>query len=220
MTAPASILKSESGGSWRAARHFSKTGQEPVCAVQGMCSELAASRSLWHAIMLTVHQLGLGAHGGTGQGTLSQDSKPGRVDRGTQGPGHCQVESRMEVTHEFCLRALSAWCSVLRWGAWVGACRGYLSCPWRFGDRAFTSSSLEVQVVVVFLSEAKPGDYHVLPQEAVTVDPQLQWRQNCFSFLWWEGQKAHSEFNVTSWNRNQNGFSAGHPVSLTLLQPK
>lgn len=76
--------------------------------------------------------------------------------------GVCQVESRMEVTHEFCLRAVSAWCSTVLWGAWAGACRGdYLSCSWLFGYRAFNSSSLAVQVAVVSLSEAKPDDNHV-----------------------------------------------------------
>lgn len=48
---------------------FLRDRQEPVCAVQGVCSELAASRRLWRASRQTAHLLGLEAHGDAGQGT-------------------------------------------------------------------------------------------------------------------------------------------------------
>lgn len=90
-------------------------------------------------------------------------------------------------------------------------------CLALWGRDAFSSSSLEVLVVVISLSEAKTGDNGVLPSRVVRVDPQLQWRQNCISFLRGGGQKARSGSNVAYWNKN--GFSVRHPIFLTLLQP-
>lgn len=90
----ASILQSESGGSWRAAKHLSETGRS-LCV---LCRACAVS---WQ------HP---GASGvPAGRLHVSWVWKPMVVqakELWASQPGLCQVESRMEVTLEFCLRAL------------------------------------------------------------------------------------------------------------------
>lgn len=92
----------------------------------------------------------------------------------------------------------------------------FLSCAWPlWGRDTFSSSSLEVEAVVVSLSKAKAGD-GVLPSRVVRVEPQ----EAKLHFLQGGGRKAHSGFNVASWNRNSNGLSARPPIFLTLPKPK
>lgn len=87
--------------SWRAARHFSERGRS-LCVLCRACAVswqhpgafgVPAGRLhiswVWKLMVVQAKEL--------------EDSQPGL----------CQVESRMEVTHEFCLRTISAWCSTV-----------------------------------------------------------------------------------------------------------